>query len=148
MSKDVMYLQKNVGGNQGEKINILIWGNWGMPKTLKDNKDIKQCEGHVGEHLTTLGKCQRWRVTLRKHHRTQDLFFQSTRNCRKNDKDVKQHCGNTQRHQATLGKHWGTPGDVPKMPRDFRKRGVFCFFSQATRDIKKTSNDNNSAKQM
>lgn len=74
-----------------------------MPRTLKDNKDIKQCQGHVGEHLTTLGKCQRCRVTLRKHHRTQDLFFQSTRKRWKNDKNVKYHLGNTERHQATLG---------------------------------------------
>jgi hypothetical protein len=60
-----------------------------MPRTLKDNKDIKQCRGHVGEHLTKLGKCQSFWVTLRKHHKTQDLFFQSTRKCQKNDKDVK-----------------------------------------------------------
>lgn len=117
--------EENVGGNQRKKFSILFWGNWGMPRTLKDNKDIKQCQGHVGEYLTTLGKRQRCRVTLRKHHRTQDLVFQSTRKCRKNDKDVKQHSGNTERHQATLGKHWGTPSGVKKMPREHQKKGFF-----------------------
>jgi hypothetical protein len=53
-------------------------------------------------------------------------------------KDTKQHWGDIGVHQAVLRKCQGTS----------EKRGVFCFFSQATRDIKKTSNDNNSAKQM
>jgi len=87
---------KDIGGHEGnvkgcyvslEKMLVLIreknltfyFGVIGDAKNIKGQQDIKQCQGHVGEHLTTLGKCQRCRVTLRKHHRTQDLFFQSTR---------------------------------------------------------------------
>jgi hypothetical protein len=53
-------------------------------------------------------------------------------------KDTKQHWGSIGGHQVVSRKCQGTS----------EKRFLFCFFSQATRDIKKTSNDNNSAKQM